>query len=268
MTESLQLGQLGCWFHSLKHTWSSVAIELPTKTMEKAFVVKGKKTSFHHSLNSNQIMFTSMTFFPLDMNSFECLSPSELDKNFLGEQSLLSALSLEQLSPSNYMGADGSDTKVSSPTSLYISSDPSSPSVVFSLNTLNIPETDSCHLPVPFQGKSSTPHMLIQNQKKAECDQSYGELTASQMSWDVSLIHSESNNPKVYMDSSALNSEWIPKSKSTQQSLAEVSPWPDPTLKLHTGMKIVESCLKMLRGKQKVRCSIVANLIHCVLTVC
>lgn len=161
------------------------------------------------------------------MRSFELSSPSELDRKFWGEQSLLSALSLEQLSisrVSNDTVADGSDSKLSVLASLCLSSDPISPSLASTMKNLNTQETDTCHLAVPLQGKSSTPHMLFQRQKKAACfDQSDSDLTASQMSWDVSLIKSE-NSPKPGMESSALESTWSPKPPSTQHSLAEVSP--------------------------------------------
>lgn len=162
------------------------------------------------------------------MKSFECSSPWELDRKFFGEQSLLSALSLEQLSTSrasNNTGADGSEARLSILASLCLSSDPISPSQAFSMNSLNVQETDNCHLAVPLQGKSSTPHMLLQKQKTTACfDQSYSDLTASQMSWDVSLIKPESNSPKPCMESSTLEQTWSPKQQSTQPSRAEVSP--------------------------------------------
>lgn len=168
------------------------------------------------------------TFYLLDMKSFECSSPSELDKKFFGEQSLLSALSLEQLSTSrvsNDTMAEGSDSRLSILASLCLSSDPSSPSQAFPMNNLNTQETDNCHLAVPSHRQSSTPHMLLQKPKKAACfDQSYSDLTAPQMSWDVSLIKAE-NGSIPCMESSALESTWSPKPQSTQHSPAEVSPW-------------------------------------------
>ncbi|XP_028431510.1 uncharacterized protein LOC114554106 [Perca flavescens] len=161
-----------------------------------------------------------------DMKSFECSSPSELDRKFFGERSLLSALLLHQLSTSrasNDTMADGSDTRVSV-ASLCMSSEPISPSETFSMNNLSAQETGNCHLAVPLQGKSSTPQVPLQKQKKPACfDHSYSDLTASQMSWDVSLIKSE-NSPKPGMESSALEATWSPKLQSTQHSLAEVSP--------------------------------------------
>lgn len=159
------------------------------------------------------------------MKSFECSSPAELDRKFFGEQSLLSALSLEQLSisrVSNDTVADGSDGRLSILASLCLSSDPNSPSQAFSINSLNTQETDNCHLAVPLQGKSSTPHMLLQKPKEAACDQSYSDLT--QMAWDVSLIKPESNSPKTCMESSALEQTWSPKPQTREPSLAEVSP--------------------------------------------
>ncbi|KAF1391188.1 hypothetical protein PFLUV_G00039330 [Perca fluviatilis] len=161
-----------------------------------------------------------------DMKSFECSSPSELDRKFFGERSLLSALLLHQLSTSrasNDTMANGSDTRLSV-ASLCLSSEPVSPSETFSMNNLSAQENGNCHLAVPLQGKSSTPQMPLQKQKKPACfDHSYSDLTASQMSWDVSLIKSE-NSPKPGMESSALEATWSPKLQSTQHSLAEVSP--------------------------------------------
>lgn len=169
-------------------------------------------------------------FYLLDMKSFECSSPSELDRKFFGEHSLLSALSLEQLSTSrtsNDAEADGSDTRLSVLASLCLSSDPISPSQAFPMGSVNSQDTDNCYLAVPLQGKSSTPQILLQKQqKKAACfDQLYSDVAASQMSWDVSLIKPESNSPKPYMESSGLEQTWSPKPPSTQYSLAEVSPW-------------------------------------------
>ncbi|KAL7408676.1 hypothetical protein ABVT39_027359 [Epinephelus coioides] len=199
---NLQLGQLTGSFNSLKPTWSSADTHWPKDTMAKAFVIQ-------------------------DMKSFECSSPSELDKKFFGEQSLLSALSLEQLSTSrvsNDTMAEGSDSRLSILASLCLSSDPSSPSQAFPMNNLNTQETDNCHLAVPSHRQSSTPHMFLQKPKKAACfDQSYSDLTAPQMSWDVSLIKAE-NGSIPSMESSALESTWSPKPQSTQHSPAEVSP--------------------------------------------
>ncbi|XP_075953090.1 uncharacterized protein LOC142955459 [Anarhichas minor] len=166
-------------------------------------------------------------FVTKDMKSFEYASPSELDRKFLGEQSLPSALLLEQLSTSrasNDMTADGSDPRLSILASLCLSSDPISPSPAFSMRNLNTQETHNCHLAVPLQANSSTPHVLLGKPKKAAgFDRSYGDLTASEMSWDVSLIKSE-NSPKPCLESSALEATWSPKPQSTQHSLAEASP--------------------------------------------
>lgn len=166
-------------------------------------------------------------FYHLDRKSFECSSPSELDRKFFGEQSLLSALSLEQLSTSrasNDTLADGSDARLSILASLCLSSDPISSPQVFSVNSLNTQETENCQLTVPLQGKSSTPYIVLQKRKPTACfDQSCPDLGASQMSWDVSLIKSESNSPKPCMESSALEST-SPKPESAKHSPAEVSP--------------------------------------------
>ncbi|KAG7494218.1 hypothetical protein JOB18_026300 [Solea senegalensis] len=163
-----------------------------------------------------------------DMKTFECSSPSELDRRFFEEQSLMSALSLEQLSTSrvsNEMVADRSDAKTSSLAFLCVSSDPVSSPQTTSMNNLNTQERDGCHLAVPLQGKSSTPCMLLQKQKKSTFfDQSYCDLTASQMSWDVSLIKSESNSPKPFTESSALEPTWSPNPQSMQLSVAGLSP--------------------------------------------
>lgn len=135
-------------------------------------------------------------------------------------------MSLEQLSisrVSNDTIADVSDARLSILASLCLPPDPISPPQASLLNSLNPQDVDSCHLVVPLQGNSSTPHMLLHKQKQAACsDQSYNDLAASQMSWDVSLIKSES--PKLYMESSIQQPIWSPKLQSTQCSLTEVSP--------------------------------------------
>lgn len=161
------------------------------------------------------------------MKSFEYSSPSELDKRFFEEQSLLSALSLEQMSTSrisNDTEADGSDAKLSIRNSLCLSLDPFSPSQAFSTSGLNPQDTDTCYLSVPLQGKFSTPQVLLQKQKETRYDQLYSDLTATQMCWDVSLIKPESNSPKPSMESSAPEQLWSPKLQSTSQSRAEISP--------------------------------------------
>ncbi|KAA8593529.1 hypothetical protein FQN60_009645 [Etheostoma spectabile] len=94
-----------------------------------------------------------------DMKSFECSSPSELDRTFWGEQSLLSALLLHQQSTSRVSNdpmTDRSDTRLSM-ASLCLSSELISPSEAFSMNNSNSQETGNCHLAVPLLGKSSTP---------------------------------------------------------------------------------------------------------------
>lgn len=162
------------------------------------------------------------------MSSFEYFSPSELDRKFFGDQSLPSAMSMEQLSTSrasNDTLADGSDSKLSILAALCAASDPISPSPASSLSGLNAQETDNCHLAVPLQGKSSTPYILLPKQKKAACfDQSYSDFATSQMSWDVSLIKSETSSPKLCMESNALEQVCSPKPQSTKHSQAEVSP--------------------------------------------
>nr|XP_057938232.1 uncharacterized protein si:ch73-303b9.1 [Doryrhamphus excisus] len=157
--------------------------------------------------------------YPLkDMSSFECFSPSELDRKFFGEQSLPS---LDQLS----ISANGSDFKPPILASLCVPSDLASPTQASSLSDLNTQDAENCHLRVPLQGKSSTPYILLQKQKAvARIDQSYNDLTTSQMSWDVSLIKSENNSPKLFMDSSALETVWSPKPQCQLQHRPDVSP--------------------------------------------
>ncbi|KAM3620836.1 uncharacterized protein V6R79_002702 [Siganus canaliculatus] len=163
-----------------------------------------------------------------DMKSFECSSPSELDRKFFGEQSLLSALSLDQLSTPrapNDQEADGSDARLSILASLCLPSDPISPLQTFLMSSFNKSEADNCHLAVPLQGKSSTPHVLLQKQRQDAClDQLYFDLTAVQMSWDVSLIKSDSNSPKPGMESNALENTWSPRLLSPQPPVADISP--------------------------------------------
>lgn len=162
------------------------------------------------------------------MKSFEDSSPCELDRKFFEEQSLLSALSLEQLSASrtsNDGEANGSDARLSIRASLCLSLDPISPPQAFSISSLNTRETDNYYLAVPLQGRFSTPQVLLQKQKTAACfDQLYSELSVSQMSWDVSLIKPESNSPKPCIESSAVEQPWSPNPQSTQHSHADVSP--------------------------------------------
>ncbi|KAL3059314.1 hypothetical protein OYC64_011273 [Pagothenia borchgrevinki] len=157
-----------------------------------------------------------------DMKSFECPSPLELDREFLGEQSGLSALSLDLPTSraSNDTLADGSDPRLSTLASLCLSSDPISPS----LAPTNAQESDCCYLAVPLQGKSSTPYeLLLKKKQPAVLDQSYSDLTVSRMSWDVSGITFENNSPRPIMESSALEATWSPKPQ-TQHPGADVSP--------------------------------------------
>lgn len=166
-------------------------------------------------------------FYLLDMKSFEYSSPSELDRRIFEEQSLLSALSLELSTSraSNEAEADGSDARLSIRASLCLSLDPISPSQAFSMSSFNTQETDNCYLVVPLQGKFSTPQVFLPKQQKAACfDQSYSDLTATQISWDVSLIKPDGNSPKPCMESSTLEQTWSPKLQFSQHSLAEVSP--------------------------------------------
>lgn len=158
--------------------------------------------------------------------SFECSSPSELDKKFFGEQSLLSASSVEQPSvrrSSHGPLADGSENRASVPASLCLSTDIISPCPEFLFHCSNVQETDTGHLTVPSQGKSSTPNMAAQKPPNPPSfDRSYSDLTASQISWDVSLIKAETSSPRFFMDSSAQEQTWSPKPQ--QHSVAEVSP--------------------------------------------
>lgn len=168
------------------------------------------------------------------MKSFEYSSPSELNKTFFGEQSLLSALLLEQMSTSrisNDTEADGSDAKLSLSirNSLCLSLDPISPTQAFSTSGLNPQDTETCYLSVPLQGKFSTPQVPLQKQKNTPCfDQLYSDLTTTQMCWDVSLIKPESNSPKPGTEANALEQLWSPKLQSVPQSRAEMSPWHHP----------------------------------------
>ncbi|KAJ0023353.1 hypothetical protein NQD34_003252 [Periophthalmus magnuspinnatus] len=162
-----------------------------------------------------------------DLKSFECSSPSELDRKFFEEQSLLSALSLDQLSTSRvsneYVANSGSNTRLSILASLSTSLEPISPSPVLSVSSINEPDTDVCYLNVPLQGKSSTPQLFLTKQEKTtSCDRSYSDLVGSQISWDVSIIKSES--PKVTMELSASESAWSPKQPPSQQPDPRLSP--------------------------------------------
>ncbi|XP_070405279.1 uncharacterized protein [Nothobranchius furzeri] len=163
-----------------------------------------------------------------DLKSFECSSPSELDRKFFGEQGLLSALSLEYLSlsrASNEAVANRSEGRVSILASLCLSTDLLSPCRGFSFlgSGSNTQEADGCTLTVPMQGKFSTPIVTVPNSKPAGFfDRSNGDLTSLQISWDVSVIKAESNSPRCFVDSSVQQQTWSPKPQN--QSLAEVSP--------------------------------------------
>lgn len=153
------------------------------------------------------------------MKTSESSSLSELDKKFLGESSLLSALSLELcLSKSSNATADKSETGASPCSSM----DTFSPSQ-FLFHNSNVQETDNCHLTVPSKVKFSTPMFLQKTKPAASCDQSYSDFTASQISWDVSVIKPENHSPNFLMDSRA--QEQIPSPKPRQPSVEEVSPW-------------------------------------------
>lgn len=158
----------------------------------------------------------------LDTKSFECSSPSELDRKFFGEQSLLSTLSLERLSTSKT--SNGTLADESNLASLCLSSHSISSPPVFSTNSLNTQEPDNCRLTIPLLEKSSTPYMRLQKHKKAACfGKSCTGLCACQMPWDVSLINSENYSPKLHIESTALESTQSPKPESNH-SLAEVCP--------------------------------------------
>ncbi|XP_061731559.1 uncharacterized protein si:ch73-303b9.1 [Nerophis ophidion] len=131
---------------------------------------------------------------PKDMDSFELFSMSELDSKFF----------LDQLSTSR-VSADGSDSKPSNLAFLCTSSDLASPTPGQCPNDSNVQEVKKSQLLVPPQCKSSTPYFLFQKQEKnVYFEQSYNDLTASQMSWDQSLINPASNSPKLCMELSAL----------------------------------------------------------------
>uniref|UniRef100_A0A087X6L5 Uncharacterized protein n=1 Tax=Poecilia formosa TaxID=48698 RepID=A0A087X6L5_POEFO len=149
-----------------------------------------------------------------DVKSFE-YSPSELDRAFFGEQSFLSASSLDQLStskPSNAAGADGFDGRSSILASLCLSSDAISPSVGFLPCGFNMKEADCCNLSISPQGKFSTPRVLSKEPRNSVCfDQSHAFLSASQVSLDVSVIKSESNSPRFFIESGTQEQTWSPK---------------------------------------------------------
>ncbi|MEQ2230058.1 hypothetical protein ILYODFUR_025289 [Ilyodon furcidens] len=162
------------------------------------------------------------TFAFKDVKSFECSSPSELDRKFFGEQSLLSALSLEQLPTPKLFSNTGGDGRPSILASLCLSLDAFSPCGGFSPHDSNTQAVDNSNPTVPLQGKFSTPQVLVKKPPNATCfDQSYIDLTASQISWDVSLIKSESNSPRFLMETSTQEQTWSPKPQ--QHSLPEVS---------------------------------------------
>ncbi|KAM9759597.1 uncharacterized protein ACNS7B_006137 [Menidia menidia] len=150
-----------------------------------------------------------------DMKSFECSSPSEFDRNFFGEQSLLSALSLEQLSTSKASNEAMADSRASILASFCLALDTVSPCRGFESQELE----GGGSLAVPQQGKFSTPQILNEKTKggTAVFDRSYADLTPSHISWDLSLIKAESNSPRI----NALEQTWSPNlTRSLQVSPA------------------------------------------------
>lgn len=162
-----------------------------------------------------------LTCYLSDVESFDCSLPSEFDRKFLGDQSLLSALSLEQLSTSKILTEtpfNGSDSRMSVLASLCLSADSISPSQGLSFDSINAQETGNRNLTVPLDVKFSTPHNLIQKPKNATCP----DLTMSQVSWDVSLIKVDNSSPRFCMESSTQEQTWSPSLQ--KHSIAEVSP--------------------------------------------
>ncbi|KAK7898973.1 hypothetical protein WMY93_019826 [Mugilogobius chulae] len=137
-----------------------------------------------------------------------------MDKAFVYKD-LKNQLSTSRVSNDSLANNNGSDTRLSILASLSTSLEPISPSQVFSVSSINEPDTDICYLAVPPQGKSSTPQLFLPKQKIAGCDQSFLDLVGSQISWDVSIIKSE--NPKVTLELSATESSWSPKPSSSQE---------------------------------------------------
>lgn len=185
-----------------------------------SYKVRFSPSSLMNSLRAESSIYAAS---PIpDLKSFQCSSPSEFDKKFFGEQSLLAALSLDQLSTSKVScdpAADWSDSKASMLASLCLS-DIVSPCLGLPLHGSTAQEADACNkLSVPVQAKISTPQILLQKPKNAACfDQSYGDLTASQTSWDVSLIKAE-NSPMFCTESNSQEQVWSPK---TPHSAPEV----------------------------------------------
>lgn len=153
------------------------------------------------------------------MKSFEIPSPSEFDRKFFGEQSLLSALSVEQLSTSrtsNDEVCDGSDARLSILASLCPSVDTLSPLLTSTMNPMSF-----SLLAVSLQGKSSTPHLPLQNRKPCySFDEFYSDVMASHISWDFSVVTPENNSPKTCMELSALKSVWSPNTQVTQSVIS------------------------------------------------
>lgn len=154
-----------------------------------------------------------------ELRSFDCSSPSELDRKLLDEQSLLSAFSPESRALSDTAG-EGFTSRASDLASLCLS-DTVSPSP---LHSSNIHEPDGSSLTVPVQGHFSTPQILLQKPRTGGgFDHSYSDLTALQVSWDVSLIRAEGCSPRSYTES------------STQEQ--GCSPWLSPSIKV-----VVDGC--------------------------
>lgn len=155
-----------------------------------------------------------------DPRSFECSSPSELDRAF-DEWNQLPMVSLDQLSISR-MSSDpvnrSSDGRLPSLTSLCQVSDLSSPSHSgLNVNSFVIPV--GLHLPpvVFLDGKVSTPEGSSQQQKSQHSavlacfEHSLMEVSASQLQWDLSLIKADAGGGQAYMESTTLESTLSPQ---------------------------------------------------------
>ncbi|XP_024238179.1 uncharacterized protein si:ch73-303b9.1 [Oncorhynchus tshawytscha] len=160
--------------------------------------------------------------------SFQCPSPSELDKGFLDQSLSASALSLmgqsTSVRPPNRIVVEYYGSTQSLLASLCQSPNPVSPSQAMNLNSKEATQTPG--LTIPVESKSSTPaeQVLLQKPKLAcPLDLSYIDLTASQVAWEVSLIKPETNSPKPILESSTLETTWSPKFQSAPPSLAEIS---------------------------------------------
>ena len=154
----------------------------------------------------------------LDTRSVDGSSSSELDRAFFGERSQQSTLSFDHLSGSR-MSNDTANA--SSAGRLYTSTSPCQVHLQSpchdELNAL-VPRPQT---PVFLDGKVSTPNEMYQKPRVvvSSFEQSLIDVSASQLTWDLSLIKTDSGPPH-YVESTQLVSNMSPTLRSALVEIA------------------------------------------------